>query len=107
MHSKIQINISIVKFFIMGGSSSKQQVSNENSGTVQNNISIEKTMEVHNRENTVLLSIICLIQIIELLLYIYKSFRRGLKRKFNTQTVPLQAATSFQVLPSQPPARHQ
>lgn len=65
----------------MGGSSSKETQKVENSGAVQNNINIGKTMEVHNTENTLLLSIICCIKILEVLIYLYKAFRRGLKRK--------------------------
>lgn len=64
----------------MGGSSSKETQNVENSGQVQNNININKTMEVHNSENTLLLSIICGIKILEVVIYLYKAFRRGLKR---------------------------
>lgn len=67
----------------MGGSSSKEEQNVENSGAVQNNIHIGKTMEVHNKENTILLGIICTIKIIELLIYMYKGFRRSLKRNLS------------------------
>lgn len=68
---------------VMGGSSSKEGKNVENSGAVQNNINIGKTMEVHNWENTILLSIICAIKIVEVLIYAYKSFRRNLKRNLS------------------------
>lgn len=64
----------------MGGSSSKEQTNTENSGQVQNNIAIGRTMEVHNRENTILLGIICTIKLMEVLIYFFKVFRRSLKR---------------------------
>lgn len=65
----------------MGGGESKQENNVENSAAVQNNITVEKPLEVHNRENTILLGILCAIQLIEMLIYLYKTFRRGLKRQ--------------------------
>lgn len=65
----------------MGGSSSKEEKNTENSGAVQNNIHVNnKPMEVHNSENTILLGIICTIKLLEMVIYIYKSFRRSLKK---------------------------
>lgn len=64
----------------MGGSSSKEEQNVQNSGSVHNNITIGKPMEVHNQENTILLAILCTIKILEMVIYVYKSFRRGLKR---------------------------
>lgn len=64
----------------MGGSSWKEGSNTENSGQVQNNISIGKTMEVLNRENTILLGIICVIKLMEVLIYFFKAFRRNLKK---------------------------
>lgn len=76
--------ISQASKFIMGGSSSKEEGKTENSGAVQNNITVGKTMEVHNTENSILLGIICAIKVLEILIYLYKSFRRSLKRNLNT-----------------------
>lgn len=65
----------------MGGSSSKEEQTVENSGAVQNNIHVQtRPMEVHNSENTILLGIICTIKILEMIIYLFKSFRRSLKR---------------------------
>lgn len=75
----------------MGGSSSKQEGSVENSGAVQNNITVGKTMEVHNTENSILLGIICAIKILEVVIYVYKGFRRGLKRKILVNNRPADA----------------
>lgn len=75
----------------MGGSSSKEEQKVENSGAVQNNIHISKhPMEVHNSENSILLGIICAIKLIEMLIYLFKAFRRSVKR--NLATTNVQAA---------------
>lgn len=77
---------SLSKHIDMGGSSTKEESNVENNGSVQNNITIGKTMEVHNRENTILLGILVAIKILEMLIYVYKSFRRSLKRNIITRT---------------------
>lgn len=65
----------------MGGSSSKEETNTENKGQVQNNIAIGKPpLEVHNMENTILLGVICVIKVLEVVIYFYKSFRRNLKK---------------------------
>lgn len=67
----------------MGGSSSKQET--ENSGQVQNTISvntISDTVHTYGTEIIMLLSAIVLIKILELFIFIYKSYRRQLRREF-------------------------
>lgn len=80
------MNVSLRYDTKMGGSSSKETQNVENSGQVQNNIHINKTMEVHNAENSMLLGIICAIKVLEVVIFVYKSFRRGLKRKLEGST---------------------
>lgn len=63
----------------MGESSSKEE-NTENKGQVQNNIAIGEPVEVHNQKSTILLAIICVIKVLEVLIYFYKSFRRNLKK---------------------------
>lgn len=76
----------------MGGSSSKDEKNTENSGAVQNNIHVGKPMEVHNSENSILLGIICAIKILEMIIYLFKSFRRSLKRNLNANNNGANAA---------------
>lgn len=77
------LNISRTNEIGMGGSSSKDE-SNVEGNSVQNNISFGKTMEVHNRENSILLGIICAIKILEILIYLFKSFRRSVMRNLSS-----------------------
>lgn len=61
------------------GSSEEKEV--DTTGTVNNNM-VVNTVDVSSDEITTLLSILVVIKVIELLLYIYKSWRNGLKRRF-------------------------
>lgn len=69
----------------MGGKQSAQEKKTvETNGSVNNNFVIEDSVQIHNKEMMVILYIICAIKIFELLLYIYKSHTKRIRKGAQT-----------------------
>lgn len=66
------------------GSSEENDI--DNKGSIQNSISIGETVTTYGNELVILLGIICGIKVFEVLIYAYKTFRRGLKRSLNDRS---------------------
>lgn len=71
----------------MGGGSSKPTETKtvDSTGTLNNNLVIENSVPVHNSEINILLYILVAIQIINLLLIIYREHQKNLKKKYLKQ----------------------
>lgn len=69
----------------MGGGASKEETGIKNQGQVQNNVTIEHTVDVTSDEIVILLAVICAIKIIELAVYIFRSYKKDLTKKVRAQ----------------------
>lgn len=75
----------------MGGwfSSSKSTDNHQtakSTGGIVNNVLIEEPVHVHDTDKVILLlSLLCILQLISLIIYIYKSFVKHLKKKYGGQ----------------------
>lgn len=68
---------------IMGGTESKDETKSvDSNGYVNNNVVIQDPISSNSGEIKILLYVICIIKIIELLIFIYKFHRKNLKRKY-------------------------
>lgn len=63
----------------MGSSNTKEQ---QNDGMINNNITIEDTVKVHNDEIVLMLKIVVTIMILNVLSQIVRYFAKSLKRKY-------------------------
>lgn len=68
----------------MGGSHSTEEVKAvDSSGAVNNNIVFTDPIRISNKEIVLLLSIICVIKIVELLFFVYREHKKNLKKKYS------------------------
>lgn len=68
---------------IMGGTESKDETKSvDSNGNVNNYVVIQDPISSNSGEIKILLYVICIIKIIELLIFIYKFHRKNLKRKY-------------------------
>ena len=68
---------------IMGTTESKDETKTvDSNGNVNNNVVIQEQNSSNSFEMKILLYIVCIIKIIELLVFIYKFHRKNLKRKY-------------------------
>ena len=68
---------------IMGTTESKDETKTvDSNGNVNNNVVIQEQNSSNSFEMKILLYIVCIIKIIELLIFIYKFHRKNLKRKY-------------------------
>lgn len=72
----------------MGGSESKEE-NVKNDGQVQNNVTIGHTVDVSSNEIVILLAMICAIKLIELAVYLFRSFKKDLKKKVREKMNPI------------------
>lgn len=63
----------------MGTTNSKNA---DNNGEIVNNVIIEDTVNIENKQIVLLLTIIAAVKILEFLYTIYKDHRRGLRKKY-------------------------
>lgn len=72
----------------MGWFGSSEEVEVEANGQVNNNVIIKQgeTIDENSNEICYLLLIICIIKIIELILYIYKKWQNNMKKKYVNAT---------------------
>lgn len=54
----------------------------DQTGEVNNNITVEATVDATSLEIVVLLSIICVIKVLEFIYLVFKAYNRGLKKKY-------------------------
>lgn len=73
----------------MGGKQSTPDQTVQSTGQVNNNIIIEDEVKIQNTEIVLILSIICVIKILEFLYMIYKAHKKGLHKRFMASTLQL------------------
>ncbi|HBK84076.1 MAG TPA: hypothetical protein DDZ41_10870 [Flavobacterium sp.] len=67
----------------MGTSESKEETKTvDSTGEVNNNIVIQDPVQIHNKDITTVLYIICAIKIFELLVFVYKFHAKSMKKKY-------------------------
>lgn len=72
----------------MGGSDSKQESKTvDSSGTVNNNVVLNDPVPIMNNEIVILLWTICVIKVLELLLYVYREHYKNIKKRYANQPV--------------------
>lgn len=72
----------------MGWFGSSEEIEVEANGQVNNNVIIkqDETIDQNSNEICYLLLIICIIKVIELLLYVYKKWQYNMKKKYVNAT---------------------
>lgn len=77
----------------MGGSDSKQEV--QSNGQVTNTVLVNDKVNVYNNEMFILLCVLVALKIIQLVLYLYSTHVRGLKKKIGRNQVGMQNGNSM------------
>lgn len=68
----------------MGGTTSHEEKKTvDSTGEVNNNVVVQETVDVYSSEMVILLSILCILKIIELGCYLYTTHNRNLKKKYS------------------------
>jgi hypothetical protein len=68
------------------GSSEEQTL--ESTGEVNNNVIVGNPVDVENEEIVFLLSVICILKLLEFGYICFKAYNRSVKRKYQNQTTP-------------------
>ena len=66
----------------MGSSNSKVS---DNNGEIVNNIEIANTEDFQSKEQTILLGIIAAVKIFEVILFIFRTYNKTMKKKLNAR----------------------
>ncbi len=73
----------------MGSEESKEVKTVDSTGAVNNNVVIQEPVPIHNDQMTFILLVICVIKIIELLLFCYKVHLRRMKKRYLKSNIDL------------------
>lgn len=77
--------------YIMGASDSKNIPKTiDTAGSVNNNVIISDTVNVHNNEIVTMLYVIAAVKVLELIYILYKTHNKSQKRKYLTRGMALQ-----------------
>ena len=70
----------------MGKTASKEEKTIDSNGNINNNLVLEGPVDFQNSEMLLMLGIICAIKIFEAVYFVFHTYKRSLKKKYNTNT---------------------
>lgn len=73
----------------MGSSPSQHETKTiESTGHVNNNLVIQETEDVYSMEIVILLSVLCILKILEIGIYLYTKYKQQMKKKYTQAARP-------------------